>query len=479
MIPAPVLALLLAASPALADSSHAPVPVIVDLDAAHDDLRALGLLLEHPEVEVLGVTVVDGIVAPEDGARMVGGLAAALGHPDLVVAVGQTHLEPLSCRPTASSLDWGVPAPGFAPLPDAPNALVELLHQHEEPAVVLALGPLTNLAAALALEPSLGAEVSAVVWAGDVDSPAGGTNHDLDPTSASAVFGADLPLVGVQDGEAPSLRFDPDLLSALSQGSTPLARRISQTFAPDDARKRAASGYLGLADDLAALYLVKPGYFAPRTPHTLTPTQPLQAREALVSLYTREPGPDGVVLRRVPEHESDYQPDVAALSADIRARHGEEEWRLAVLTSELHRHLGLWSLVGVKMGLRARELLGVGPDELLVTSRAGLQPPLSCLNDGLQVSTGATLGHGSIQVASSRRTSPQATFVHDDQSLTLRLRPDLAQAIRDDLKAQVEAHGGVTPAYFHDIRALALRWWLELDRTEAFEVVESEGVSLP
>jgi pyrimidine-specific ribonucleoside hydrolase len=47
---------------------------------------------------------------------------------------------------------------------------------------------------------------------------------------------------------------------------------------------------------------------------------------------------------------------------------------------------------------------------LEVLSHAGTKPPISCLNDDLQVSTGATLGHGTIPIAADPKPRPEATF---------------------------------------------------------------------
>ena len=109
-----------------------------------------------------------------------------------------------------------------------------------------------------------------------------------------------------------------------------------------------------------------------------------------------------VIMADFPAAPEQLLPDVRELATQIIARHGLEEWKAAVLTSELHRHLGTYSIVGAKMGLRARERFNVALDELRVESRAGLKPPLSCVNDGLQVATGASLGRGTITVVDER-----------------------------------------------------------------------------
>jgi pyrimidine-specific ribonucleoside hydrolase len=144
-----------------------------------------------------------------------------------------------------------------------------------------------------------------------------------------------------------------------------------------------------------------------------------------------------------------------------------EEWNAALLTNEFHRHLGIYSLIGAKMGIRAREILGAGVDELRVISRTGFEPPISCMTDGLQVATGASLGRGMIEVESGN-PEPAAVFVQGSRRLTLRLRDETAERIRLDIAAAVGKHGGLTPSYWEEVRALALRYWLEMDRREIF-----------
>jgi len=175
------------------------------------------------------------------------------------------------------------------------------------------------------------------------------------------------------------------------------------------------------------------------------------------------------VLENIPTDSAQLQADVRPLAKKIITMHGEEEWKATVLTSELHRHLGTYSIIGAKMGVRARELLGAGLDELRVESHAGLKPPLSCLNDGLQVATGASLGRGTISVTVPATPQCEAVFIHGNKRLGLRLKPEIARRITTEVESLVRQHGGVTPSYFEAVRAQSLRHWLELDRHEIFD----------
>ena len=94
-----------------------------------------------------------------------------------------------------------------------------------------------------------------------------------------------------------------------------------------------------------------------------------------------------VCLKEYPTDPSLFNENVRPYVTKIIERHGVEEWKAVFLTNELHRHLGMWSIVGAKMGVRAREILGAPFDQLNIISFCGFKPPFSCVNDGLQVST--------------------------------------------------------------------------------------------
>lgn len=174
------------------------------------------------------------------------------------------------------------------------------------------------------------------------------------------------------------------------------------------------------------------------------------------------------VLKSFPLQHTLYADDVARILTPTVERYGEREWQIIVQTNELHGHLGIYSTIGAKMGLRAGEILP--SHHLHVTSYAGEQPPLSCLNDGLQVSTRSTLGHGLIRTACCT-PRPEAHFEADGHKITMRLKPHYAKRIEQDIAHGVERWGTASPCYWKYVRELALRYWEELDREDIFDVI--------
>lgn len=178
-----------------------------------------------------------------------------------------------------------------------------------------------------------------------------------------------------------------------------------------------------------------------------------------------------VVFDPYPAEPSQFSPDLVPHVQDIIEAHGPEEWKAAILTHEMHRHLGVYSILGVKMGILARELLNTGMDSIRVVAYTGLEPPLSCMVDGLQVATGASLGRGAITIAEDTPPRTEALFIHEQTRLKLSLKP----IIRDGLEARIDElasqFSSDSAAYFREVRKLSLKCWLEYNRNDIFEAV--------
>lgn len=166
-----------------------------------------------------------------------------------------------------------------------------------------------------------------------------------------------------------------------------------------------------------------------------------------------------------------YADDVQRIVGTCIERYGVREWKLAVMTNEIHGHLGIYSTLGVKMGLLAREWFEKKGMEghLSVVSFAGKVPPVSCLNDGLQISTGATVGHGLIQISAETEKRAEALFTCGGKTIRLKLQPANEGQIQEDIRQGVRQFGS-SPAYWQYVRGLALRYWAEWDRNLIFEL---------
>jgi len=470
---------------------QAVMPVIVDTDVALDDVRALGLILEARGLEVQALLTSDGGSTPCGGAARLARILAAFDRQEVPIGVGASLDAPgPPWRKRVRLLDrlLEVPARDCHQFAEAQDLAGEVLREPGPQITWVALGPLTNLAALLRAEPALRSRIRAVVYCGEEpEAPTPGWNTLRDPEAATAVFASGLPVYLLPPGEAETtLVLDAGLLESVAALESPAAQLIIRLHRDPEAARLIAKGHARAWDDVVALALVAPDAFRSRRVSEDPPVARLReaapglARQAFLDVLSGaaalEPRPS-VVLDHYPMLPSELRPDVAAVAGEILQRHGREEWKAAVLTNEMHRHLGIYSLVGVKMGIRAREVLQASLDDLEVLSLAGSRPPVSCMTDGLQVSTGASLGRGTIRVEAGD-PAPEAVFVKGDRRLRLGLRPSIRDRIRRDVEAAVQAYGGLTEAYFEEIRRLSIRYWLELDRREIFvETWDKEDAS--
>jgi pyrimidine-specific ribonucleoside hydrolase len=177
-----------------------------------------------------------------------------------------------------------------------------------------------------------------------------------------------------------------------------------------------------------------------------------------------------VLLKEIPTDPIIFREDVKLFVEKIIEKHGLEEFKAALLTNEFHRHLGIYSIIGAKMGIRAKEILHAPMDGIHVVSMTGNRPPLSCMNDGLQVATGASLGRGTIRI-SDTAISPTAEFLYKKEKLILKIKKEVSEMIKKNIDSAVLKFCGVNQEYFAHIRKLSIHYWLQLDRRRIFEEV--------
>ena len=472
--------MLTALAPASAGAHNGP-GVIVDTDMAADDARALALLLASPYFHVMAVVTSDGASPPDIGATNVCRMLGFLKQDGVAVGIGRSLAGPAPAfRTNATGLDWaqlGEPVVPVGGMFSATNLIRFALKSSPDRVIYICLGPLTNLGDALKDTPELAGAISTVLWFGAPPNAAQpGWNAGRDEAAWKQIAAAGLRVEVIRwpdDAAAPVV--DEALLDELASVDSPSAELIVRLHSSGRGAELVRAKHLRLWDDLVALRFLnpslgvmsavagQPGWWE------LTGVDPAAVRRAMVATLRMLPPRATVIMADFPTAPQQLLPDVRELAAQIIARHGLEEWKAAVLTSELHRHLGTYSIVGAKMGLRARERFNVALDELHVKSRAGLKPPLSCVNDGLQVATGASLGRGTITVVTNGPPACEAVFSYGEMRLRLRLKPEFAKRIAADMAELEKRHGGTTPAYFQDVRGVSLKHWLNFDRSTMFD----------
>ncbi len=178
-----------------------PVPLILDVDTGVDDALAILLALASPEVNLVAATTVMGNVGIEHTTENTLAVLELCGYGEVEVARGADR--PLRRDYLPFPVVHGERGLGRAELPpassapsdrDAATLIVECARERPGEMMLVATGPLTNVAIALTMEPELPSLLRGVVIMGGAFdhqgniTPAAEANIWWDPDAAQIVF---------------------------------------------------------------------------------------------------------------------------------------------------------------------------------------------------------------------------------------------------------------------------------------------------
>jgi len=180
--------------------------IIIDCDPGIDDALAIFMALASGKVEVTGITTVAGNVGIENVTGNALSLVSFAGRKDIPVAKGFSG--PFMVKRKDGAIVHGKSGLGNALLPDPVSEPVELeaaefiykkAKEEKGNLVLVTIGPLTNIAAALSMYPSLPSLIKRIVMMGGSAgigniTPAAEFNIYADPHAAAAVFQSGIPI---------------------------------------------------------------------------------------------------------------------------------------------------------------------------------------------------------------------------------------------------------------------------------------------
>jgi inosine-uridine nucleoside N-ribohydrolase/formylmethanofuran dehydrogenase subunit E len=454
--------------------------IIIDTDCGIDDMRAISLLLARPEITIKAILVSDGSLPPPEGAEKVGSLLHDFGRDSIPVGNGEVlkGVNP-PWRQFNRQVNWGRKPGRQVTGLNAVDCLSEKLKNTNEKIILVCLGPLTNIAQLKKQNASLLSEIERIIWYNESVRPLKGFNYECDKDAADIIFKTGMRIDVISNLNNEGASFDSTMFEVCKQSGTQLAAILYSVYGQQAVFEKLKQNHFRLCDDLAALYLTNPELFGinvmtDKLNIRYTKDYNVQGvREAISDMingtYFSE---RNIVFSRFPVQRELFRYDVRPIMDSAIARYGLLEWKANVMTDEFHGHLGVFSIVGAKMGIKARELFNVGPDMLEVTTFAGIKPPYSCLNDGIQVSTGATLGMGTIHLAADSITQPSAVFTYKGRSIRISLKKEYFEKVDADINEGILKFGLMDDGYWKLIRSNALKYWVEWDRNKIFDILE-------
>lgn len=188
--------------------------IIIDTDPGVDDAMAIFVALRSPEVEVIGLTTIYGNVYTTLATRNALHLLEFAERTDIPVAEGSHVTINKTTKLRIADFVHGADGLGNQNFPSpkgreidqsAPVFLVEQANLYPGKVTIVALGPLTNIALAIQLDPVFSKKIGQIVVLGGAFSvngnvnPAAEANIFGDPDAADIVFtsGADVLAVGI------------------------------------------------------------------------------------------------------------------------------------------------------------------------------------------------------------------------------------------------------------------------------------------
>ncbi|MGD1036836.1 MAG: nucleoside hydrolase [Roseiarcus sp.] len=232
-----------------------PTPLIIDVDTGIDDAFGLLYACASPRARVVGVSTVAGNVDLAHATRNTRAVLALVRRADIPVWPGCAS--PIVHAPAYARSVHGASGLGYAVLPDPPrqddaanaiDAIVAHAHALKGELVLVATGPLTNIALALMREPALPRLVERLTLMGGAYAeggnvtPAAEFNVWHDPEAARVVFRAfggegAAPLIAVGLDVTRKTQLVPSDLAALAERCAGLAGAPALLRFLDDAAR--------------------------------------------------------------------------------------------------------------------------------------------------------------------------------------------------------------------------------------------------
>ena len=443
--------------------------IIIDTDCSVNDLRAVSIMLSHPGITVKAIIVSEGEIKAKEGYARLSNLLRELQADTIPLFYG----EPQVLKSTNREKEKKTSASkNFMILP------AELFQPADTLLTLICLGPLTNISREIGNNAILKDRVEEVIWYIDSAMPLKGFNSDKDRNSADRFLNSGIRVDAISNLNKKDEVFGQELISQCKDSGTKIAKALYSTrfinIQPEEKDKNPTL----LSEETVALFLAN---------HELFELTPLESnlkirynigysttilKDVIRDMITgRYRSGHFVALYGFPIDPELYTYDVREILKPAISKYGPEEWKACTLTDEFHGHLGVFSIVGAKMGIFAREHFGIGTDLLEIVSYAGSVEPFSCMNDGLQVSTGATLGQGSIHFSNDTIARPHAVFRYNNKSILVKLKDEYLKEIKTVIEKGVKNYGLQDEDYWNLIRQTAIKFWLVWDRKEIFDLI--------
>ncbi len=460
---------------AFAHSGKPKYHVIVDTDGGIDDMRAISLLLAGNDIRVLALTCSQGTLLPETVFDKVNSLLSTFHHEGIPVGISEkANFELPPWASFAQDIQWANEKViwNVNPYRRSNEILSRIIEPYENKLTLIALGSLKTYADWIKANRNEADKIERIIWYNNLNIKEG-FNYKVSPESFEYIKQCGIKLEVVANSSDKML-VNEDYLNHIHSTHSIYASQIEEVHSQAAVVAKIKDKHLHLWDDVVPLYLTIPILFemdsiqniklASINPHI----PPSFIYETIGNLLISSSTTNNRVFTAFPIDTALYKSAYAMILNETIRKFGLVEWKAISMTNEIHGHTGIYSIIGAKMGIRAMEYFNVGVNNLEVLTFVGNKPPLSCFNDGVQISAGATIGQGLICISDSISATPSAIFGFNNQKVHIAVDPEIAEQMRNEIKYAIVNYGLLSDKYWLYIEGLAIKYWADFDRQEIF-----------
>lgn len=246
--------------------------IIYDCDPGHDDAVALMLAANHPDLELLGVTVVAGNQTLDNTCRNACHVLQWIGRSEIPVYAGCGR-PMVREQITAGDIHGktGLDGPVFPPLHKTAEAqhavqfLIRTLLESDGDITVVTSGPMTNLAMAMRLEPGITERIRRIVLMGGSYTngnvtPAAEFNIIADAEAAYICFTSGRPITMIGLDVTRKVLCYPETIQRMAKADTCASRLFVDLMKHFCKTQKEVFGWEGgpLHDPVTIAYLLEP-----------------------------------------------------------------------------------------------------------------------------------------------------------------------------------------------------------------------------
>lgn len=443
--------------------------IVIDTDAGVDDFRAITLFCASKDFNINCITTVDGVLEPQTGANYISQLMGVYHHEGIPIGVGENYKASKKFEkhalPFWKNLFSTTSDKSFK---DAMSVMGNSINSEKGRTIIVAMGPLSNVSAMIREYPENILKTEMILWFCEFDKTPLGYNYNQDVKAYEELILAGIPIKMISSGDR---KYSTDFGESCAYINSVYSKTLTQFIG----NSKFEDFYIW--DELIPLYLLHPVIFdealVTATVARVTLRTNAQPQILITAILNSDKPESGVVFNEIPTEGYMVMGDVEKFAAQIIEKHGYSEYKIAALTSEIHSHMGIYSILGAKTGLRIMEYLHAGLDEIEIVSYAGFNPPISCFNDGIQVGTGSTIGYGTISVDITKPVSPSVLVKYNGREILFSVKPSIIEKAKNDVGALIKAHGLESEMYWLKLRELSIeQYWLGISRFDLLDIDE-------